>query len=163
MALYLVSVWRRTTSLSISFSLFVFCLFSLNFPHPVASYLVVILFHKAAQCQSKALVWPYAPVHGVHRPWRLVFIDFFSFAVKRHPPRTAANPIALANYWTNWAKGKTIAAIVNKISRLQYALWRCTLDSTKFGLKWDFAPLYSTKSSIASLWSTDLSISTWYK
>ncbi len=52
----------------------------------ITTYLVVVLLHKASERQPKAFVWTDAPVHRIHRPWCLVFVDFFSFAVERHPP-----------------------------------------------------------------------------
>lgn len=48
------------------------------------SHLVVVLFHEAAQRQTEALVRPDAPIHGVHRPWRLVLVDLLSLPVERH-------------------------------------------------------------------------------
>lgn len=51
-----------------------------------SAHLVVVFLHEAAQRQPEAFVRPDAPVHGVHGPWRLVLVDFFSLAVKRHPP-----------------------------------------------------------------------------
>lgn len=47
-------------------------------------YLVVIFLDEAAERQAKALVWSDAPVHGIDGPWRLVFVDLFSFTVQRH-------------------------------------------------------------------------------
>lgn len=65
-----------------------------------ATHLVVVLLHEAPEGQAEAFVWADAPVHRVHRPRRLVFVDFFSFPVKRHPPELlsgAANTLLLAN------------------------------------------------------------------
>ena len=40
---------------------------------------VVVFFDKAAQRQTESLVGSYAPVHAIQRPWRLVFVNLFSF------------------------------------------------------------------------------------
>lgn len=79
-----------------------------------ATHLVVVLLHETPQGQAKAFVWTDAPVHGVHRPWRLVFVDFFSFPVERHPPELlsgAANTLLLANCEISSPASKLIPAI----------------------------------------------------
>lgn len=47
-------------------------------------YLVVIFLDEATERQAKALVGSDAPIHGIDGPWRLVFVDLFSFTVQRH-------------------------------------------------------------------------------
>uniref|UniRef100_A0A7G3B418 Uncharacterized protein n=1 Tax=Lutzomyia longipalpis TaxID=7200 RepID=A0A7G3B418_LUTLO len=46
---------------------------------------VVVFFNKTPQSQSKTLIRPYAPIHGVERPWGDIFVDFFSLSrCRRH-------------------------------------------------------------------------------
>lgn len=55
-----------------------------TFNEDFKKYLVVIFLHEAAQSQAKAFIRPDAPVHGVNRPWRLVFINLFPLTVQGH-------------------------------------------------------------------------------
>lgn len=53
-------------------------------PAAAAPHLVVILLHEAAQRQTEPLVRPDAPVHGIHGPRRLIFVDLLPLPMQRH-------------------------------------------------------------------------------
>lgn len=46
-------------------------------------YFIVVFLYKAPQCQAEPFVGADTPVHAVHCPWCLVFVDLFPLSLAR--------------------------------------------------------------------------------